>query len=323
MKKSIAVGVVALASIYSTFSWAESLVLRAGHSANLSEPYQKGLEKFAEVIERETNGEVTVEIFPNNQLGNEREMIEGLLLGTLDIAVPTNGVLTNFVSELSIFDLPFLFDDRQHMYRVMDGEVGERLAGSMQDNGFKLLGFYEAGVRHIVTQEPVNSIEDLERQSIRTMQIPAHVASFNAFGANASPLAYSELYAALESGVVDGAEAAFTNYQAQRFYEVAPYLAEVSWTTLVADLIMSEERFQSLPEDVQQAVMIAGKESAQYERQVYAEMDARIREELLSAGVEFTQPEIEPFRERSQTVYSEFVDTDQKQELLNVIEQLR
>ena len=123
--------------------------------------------------------------------------------------------------------------------------------------------------------------------------------------------------------MVDGAEAAFTNYQAQRFYEVAPYLAEVSWTTLVADLIMSEERFQSLPEDVQQAVMIAGKESAQYERQVYAEMDARIREELLSAGVEFTQPEIEPFRERSQTVYSEFVDTDQKQELLNVIEQLR
>ena len=86
---------------------------------------------------------------------------------------------------------------------------------------------------------------------------------------------------------------------------------------------MSEERFQSLPEDVQQAVMIAGKESAQYERQVYAEMDARIREELLSAGVEFTQPEIEPFRERSQAVYSEFVDTDQKQELLDVIEQLR
>ncbi|BBI53814.1 hypothetical protein HORIV_62350 [Vreelandella olivaria] len=228
MKKSIAVGIIALTSIYSTSSWAESLVLRAGHSANLSEPYQKGLEKFAEVVERETNGEVTVQIFPNNQLGNEREMIEGLLLGTLDIAVPTNGVLTNFVSELSIFDLPFLFDDRQHMYRVMDGEVGERLAGSMQDNGFKLLGFYEAGVRHIVTQEPVNSIEDLERQSIRTMQIPAHVASFNAFGANASPLAYSELYAALESGVVDGAEAAFTNYQAQRFYEVAPYLAEVS-----------------------------------------------------------------------------------------------
>lgn len=145
MKKSIAVGIIALTSIYSTSSWAESLVLRAGHSANLSEPYQKGLEKFAEVVERETNGEVTVQIFPNNQLGNEREMIEGLLLGTLDIAVPTNGVLTNFVSELSIFDLPFLFDDRQHMYRVMDGEVGERLAGSMQDNGFKLLAFTRRG----------------------------------------------------------------------------------------------------------------------------------------------------------------------------------
>ncbi|WP_447555112.1 TRAP transporter substrate-binding protein [Vreelandella sp. EE22] len=323
MKKSIAVGITIFSAVCSTFSWADNLVLRAGHSANLSEPYQKGLEKFAEVVERETNGEVTIQIFPNNQLGNEREMIEGVLLGTLDITVPTNGVLTNFVPELSLFDLPFLFEDRQHMYRVLEGEVGERLADSMQENGFQLLGFYEAGIRHIVTKEPVNSIEDLERQSIRTMQIPAHVAAFNEFGANAAPLAYSELYAALESGVVDGAEAAFTNYQAQRFYEVAPYLAEVSWTTLVADLIMSEERFLSLPDNVQQALIVAGKESAEYERQVYAEMDARIREELLSAGVEFTQPDLEPFRERAQVVYSEFVDTDQKQELLDAIEQLR
>ncbi|MFI0473756.1 TRAP transporter substrate-binding protein [Halomonas sp. HMF6819] len=323
MKNSIAFGIALFTVTCSTLSWAETLTLTAGHSANLSEPYQKGLEKFAEVVERETNGDVTVQIFPNNQLGNEREMIEGVLMNTLDIAVPTNGVLTNFVSELSLFDLPFLFDDRQHMYEVLDGEVGNRLASSMQENGFRLLGFYEAGVRHIVTQAPVNSIEDLDRQSIRTMQIPAHVAAFNEFGANATPLAYSELYAALESGVVDGAEAAFTNYQAQRFYEVAPYLAEVSWTTLVADLVMSEQRFQSLPENVQQALLVAGQESAEYERQVYADMDARIREELLSAGVEFTQPDLAPFRERSQAVYDEFVDTDQKQELLDEIEQLR
>lgn len=321
MKKSIAVAMAVFTATCSAASWADTLVLRAGHSANLSEPYQKGLEKFAEVVERETNGDVTVQIFPNNQLGNEREMIEGVLLGTLDITVPTNGVLTNFVSELSIFDLPFLFDDRDHMYRVLDGEVGERLASTMQDNGFRLLGFYEAGIRHIVTQEPINSIADLDRQSIRTMQIPAHVAAFNEFGANATPLAYSELYAALEAGVVDGAEAAFTNYQAQRFYEVAPYLAEVSWTTLVADLIMSEQRFQSLPENVQQALVIAGQESADYERQVYAEMDTRIREELLSAGVEFTQPDLAPFRERAQAVYSKYVDTDQKQTLLDMIQQ--
>lgn len=323
MKKSLAVAIATLTTVCSALSWADTLTLRAGHSANLSEPYQKGLEKFAEVVERETNGEVTVRIFPNNQLGNEREMIEGVLMGTLDITVPTNGVLTNFVSELSIFDLPFLFDDRFHMYRVLDGKVGERLADTMQNNGFRLLGFYEAGIRHIVTKEPVESLEDLDRQSIRTMQIPAHVAAFNEFGANATPLAYSELYAALESGVVDGAEAAYTNYQAQRFYEVAPYLAEVSWTTLVADLIMSEQRFQSLPENVQQALLVAGQESAEYERQVYAEMDERIRGELLEAGVEFTQPDLEPFRERAQAVYGEHVDTDQKQALLDEIQQLR
>jgi tripartite ATP-independent transporter DctP family solute receptor len=323
MKNRILTGCLVLATFISGAAVAETLILRAGHSANLSEPYQKGLERFAEVVAEETDGQVRVEIFPNNQLGDEKEMIEGLTLGTLDITVPTNGVLTNFIDELSIFDLPFLFDDRAHMYRVMDGEVGDKLAESMQDRGFRLLGFYEAGIRHIISKDPIYSIEDLQNDKIRTMQIPAHVASFNAFGANATPLAYSELYSALQSGVVDGAEAAYTNYQSKRFYEVAPFLAEVSWTALVADLVMSESRFQSLPENVQQALLKAGRESAQYEREIYAASDAALRTEVIAEGVTVTKPDIEPFRQSAQPVYERFADTDTKQDLLKMIEQAR
>lgn len=317
---STAIIVAATVLTFSVAS-ANTITLRAGHSANASEPYHLGLQRFAEIMDEETNGEVRVEIFPNSQLGSEREMIEGLYLGTIDITVPTNGVVTNFVEDLDIFDLPFLFNDRAHMYRAIDGSVGKELSQAMQKKGIRLLGFYEAGIRHIVTDYPVNSIEDIQDRSIRTMQIPAHVASFNAFGADATPLAYNELYSALEAGVVDGAEAAYTNYKSQRFYEVAPYLAEVSWTALVADLIMSEEQFQSFPKHIQDALLKAGHESAQYERQLYAESDARLKKEVIEQGATITEPDIEPFRAAAQSVYDEFADTEEKQHLLQLINQ--
>lgn len=323
MKKLITLCAAATALVGVASVQAETITLRAGHSANSTEPYHKGLERFAEIVAERTDGRVEVEIFPNNQLGDEKEMIEGLMLGTLDVAVPSNGVLTNFVPELAIFDLPFLFDDREHMYRVMDGEVGDTLAEAMKDKGFRLLGFYEAGIRHIVTKEPLASIDDLQGDKIRTMGVPAHVSSFNAFGANATPLPYSELYSALQSGVVDGAEAAFTNYYSKRFYEVAPHLAEVSWTALVADLVMSEERFQSLPEDIQEVLLEAGRESAKYERQVYAESDAALREKLEAEGVTITRPDVAPFRERAQAVYEEFAESEAQQRLLEMIAEAR
>jgi tripartite ATP-independent transporter DctP family solute receptor len=261
----------------STLAGAETIVLKAGHSANPDEPYHVGLQALADRVKELSNGQVEIQIFPNNQLGNEKEMIEGLLLGTLDMTVPSNGVVTNFVPELGIFDLPFLFRDREHMYKVMDGPVGEELGQALEAKGFKLLAFYEAGIRHIMTtKKPIDSYDDLAGMKIRTMQVPAHVASFNAFGANATPLAYGELYGALQSGVVDGAEAANTNYNSKKFYEVAPYWATVAWTALVADLIMSKEKFDSLPADVQQILQQAALESAAIERKTYAESDASL-----------------------------------------------
>lgn len=287
-----------LAAIVSTFSISNAysaITLKAGHSASESEPYHIGLLAFAEAVKEKTNGEIEVEIYPNNQLGTEKEMIEGVSFGTLDIAVPTNGVLTNFVPELAVLDLPFLFKDRNHLYTAMDGEAGAKLTESMEKNGFVKLAFYEAGIRHIMTTDkPINSIEDLSGLKIRTMPIPAHISSFNEFGANASPLAYAELYGALEAGVVDGAEAANTNYYAKNFYEVAPYWAQVSWTTLVADLIMSKQKFASLSPEHQKAIMEAAAESASIERKAYSDMDESLLTNIKAAGVTVTYPDAAP-----------------------------
>ena len=299
---------------------AEPIVLKAGHSANVNEPYHIGFLAFAEAVKAKTGGRVVVEVFPNNVLGNELEMIEGLLLGNLDITTPSNGVLTNFVPPLRVFDLPYLFNDRAHMYRVVDGPVGEAMKAEMSKKGFRLLAFYEAGIRHIMTtKKPINSLADLNNLKIRTMEIPGHVASFNAFSAKATPLAYGELYSAMQSGVVDGAEAANSNYYAKQFYRVAPYWAQVGWTMLVSDMIMSEEKFNSLAPDLQKAIMEAAHESAVVERKAYADSDDVLMDQLKAEGVKVTYPDLAPFRTAAEKAYAKVINDDASKKLLEMI----
>jgi len=297
------------------------IILKAAHTANPDEPYHKGMLELKRVVEKESNGEVEIQIFPNGQLGSEKETIEGLKLGTVDITSVSNGNLTNFVPELGIFDLPFLFRDRPHMYKAMDGSPGKKLSKAMSKKGFRLLGFYEAGIRHIMTtKKPINNIDDLKGLKIRTMGVKAHVASFNAFGAKATPMAYGELYGAMQQGVVDGAEAANTNYNSKKFYEVAPYWAQIGWTALVADLIMSEKAFKSLPKNVQKALLKGGLASATAERKAYSDSDNSLMGSLKAKGVKVTKPDPKPFVAASKAVYDEFVKTSTSKSILKSIQ---
>jgi tripartite ATP-independent transporter DctP family solute receptor len=298
----------------------DKIILKAGHSANANEPYHLGLLEMARIVKEESNGRVEIQIYPAMQLGSEKAMIEGLLLGTMDIVVPSNLSVTNFVPQLVILDLPFLFRDRNHMYSVMDGDIGQEFKKSLKNRGFHSLGFYEAGVRHIMTSnKPINAYEDLKGLKIRTVPTPAHIASFNAFGANAVGVDYGELYGGLQTGLIDGAEAANTNYNLQKFYEVAPYWAQVGWAILVADPMMSEKRFHSLPPDIQDILTKAGHQSAIFERQAYADSDNSLLPVLQSKGVQVTYPDTAPFREASKKVYDEFITTDEDRALLNAI----
>ena len=298
----------------------DKIILKAGHSANANEPYHLGLLEMARIVKEESNGRVEIQIYPAMQLGSEKAMIEGLLLGTMDIVVPSNLSVTNFVPQLVILDLPFLFRDRNHMYSVMDGDIGQEFKKSLKDRGFHSLGFYEAGVRHIMTSnKPINTYEDLKGLKIRTVPTPAHIASFNAFGANAVGVDYGELYGGLQTGLIDGAEAANTNYNLKKFYEVAPYWAQVGWAILVADPIMSEKKFHSLPPDIQDILTKAGHQSAIFERQAYADSDNSLLSVLQRKGVKVTYPDTAPFREASKKVYDEFITTDKDRALLNTI----
>lgn len=320
-RRAVLAGAALMAAMAAVPAMAQqSFTLKASHSAATNEPYQVGMEDLARRLQEATGGRVKVNIFPSNQLGNEREVTEGLQLGLVDISSPANSVLTNFVPDLMALDMPFLFRDAEHAERMLDGPLTDAAAEVLAKKGYVLLGLYTAGTRHIMSKRPINSLADLKGQKIRVMQNPAHIETFKLLGANPTPLAYGELYGALQSGVVDGAEAANTNYHAQKFYEVSPNWSLVSWNVLVSPLIMSAKKFNSMPADIQKALMEAGRASAKVERAEYLRSDKERFEALKAAKVNVTQPDLAEFRTAVSGVYDKFIKTEAQKQLITVIQ---
>ncbi|MBL3570173.1 C4-dicarboxylate transporter [Rhodovulum sulfidophilum] len=302
-------------------AFAQDITLKASHNANAEEPYGVGMRKMAEILEDKTGGKATIQVFDNAQLGDEMESIQGTQMGTVDIAVTSNEALANFVPDLTVFSLPFLFKDAEQMDRALsDPAVIAKAQDILGEKGFHLITFFSAGTRHIMTKTPIETMDDLAGLKIRTMQNPAHVDTFKAFGANPTPLAYTELYGALETGVVDGAEAANTNYYAKKFYEVSPDWAVIGWLELVAPVIMGEAEYRKLPEDVQAALDAAGKDAGQFQRQTYRDSDNARFKDLEAVGVTITHPDDSAFRAAAAPIQAEYVTTDAQKELFELLQ---
>ena len=176
-----------------------------------------------------------------------------------------------------------------------------------------------SGPRHIMSRMPVESMDDLAGRKIRTVQNPVHVATFNAFGANATAIAYPEVYSSLQTGVVDGADAANTNYYTQKFYEVAPHWAQVSWLFYTNPIVISEAKFQSLTDDQQAALLEAGRKAGAAQQADWQASDAELLGTLEGEGVIVTRPDTAPFREASRSVYDEFLTDETQQRMLKMI----
>ena len=310
----------ALVILVSGMAMAADLTFRAGHSSTPGEPYDEGLKHMKAGLEKLTNGKATMQIFPNSQIGNEPDMIKGVLTGTLDITVPSNAPLTAFVEELKIFDMPFLFRDQRHMNRVLRGPARDEIAKAVAAKNLQLLGVYGVGTRHIMTKKAVASIDDLKGMKIRTMQSQYHLDAFRAFGANPTAVNYSELYGSLQTGVVDGAEAANTNYYSMKFYEQAPNWAMVGWLILTAPLIMQKQKFEALPKDIQTALMQSGEESAIFEQDLYNKTDDAFFDELKKKGIKVTQPDLKPFLAASKQVHEKHLTTETDKRILKLIQ---
>jgi tripartite ATP-independent transporter DctP family solute receptor len=281
-------------------------ILKAALSQNPSEPQVRAVELFADLVEEGTAGRIRVQVYPNNQLGNQRDVVEGLQMGSIELANIAS-VMASFVPEVNLFELPFLFDGPEHFDRVLDSSIGQSLAPAFEGRGLKLLGYFDAGERHVMTTGgPVEAFDDLEGLKIRTMENRLHLAAFKAFGANPLPMAYGELYTALEQGVIDGAEAADPNYFAKRFYEPAPFWARVGWIRLIEYVVMSRSFYDRLPAGDQEVIDRAARAMILQQRSWYrAEADSALGR-LQEMGVRITDPDREPFRAAARTLYGEW-----------------
>ncbi|EPX85659.1 TRAP transporter substrate-binding protein [Salipiger mucosus] len=306
------------AALVAAPAFAADYTFQVAHTNAADEVQDMGLQKMKTLLEEKTDGAATIEIFPGGQLGDEAQIIESVMLGSLDVAMTSNSMLSNYVEDFLVFDMPFLFPSIPALGEKVDANF-DMMQASANEAGFELLGVFSSGIRHMMTSEPIESIEDLEGMKIRTMQNPVHVEAFRAYGANPTPMSYSELYGALQSGVVDGAEGASTGYDGMKFYEVAPSFALVGWLNMTAPVSMQKAAFDALPEEIQTALLEAGQEAASWQRQYVVDQEQPLLDSFEEMGVTITRPDTEPFIEASRPLYETQLTTEGQKALYEAL----
>ncbi len=294
---------------------------KLGHAGPSTHPYQAGALKFAELVKEATHGKIIIDVFPASQLGNERDLIEGLQLGTVDFTITTTGTISSFQPEFGVTDLPFLFRDLDHAYKVLDGDVGDELYKKIEGIGIKGLSWFENGFRHVSnSKRPINSVDDIKGLKIRTMENPIHVAFFRQLGADPTPMAWGEVFSALEQGVVDGQENPVAVLTSAKLYEVQKYYALTGHVYSAVPLMVRLDLFNSFSKEEQTAIMNAALEASKYERKLLAEQEVNGLVELKAKGMLISEPDRSKFQAAVQPVYEKFSKSIGKDLINQVIE---
>jgi tripartite ATP-independent transporter DctP family solute receptor len=282
--------------------------LRLAHVVNSDDTYHIAATRFQEIVSEQSDGAITVEIFPNASLGDERTLLEGMQIGTVDMAVITNGPVANFVDEFSVFELPFLFPSSEAAYSVLDGEIGQEILDKLENVNLKGLAFAERGFRNITnSKNAINAPEDLEGLTLRVIENEVYVDTFRELGANAVPMAWTEALTALQQGTIDGQENPINAIYAFDLAETQNYLTMTRHIYAPALFIMGLPKWNTLPEAVQTIVFEASHEASNYAREQNTEMETEQLEALREAGMVINDtPDMEAFQAAVAPVYEKY-----------------
>jgi len=309
MKKfvSMLLAVVFLFTMAGAAVSAPKYVLNLGDVLAETHPHSQAYYWFADRVKELTNGAVQINVFVNSALGNQADLIEGLGLGTVQIAKSMTTGLSVYVPEIQIFDLPYMFQSREHFFRVLDGDIGEYYAKEVLGQQDMVgISYFYAGARSIYTNRLVTSLDDVRGMKLRVPLSPIFVSLCSAFGAAGTPMPVGELYTALQTGVVDGAENAAIFYFQQRHYEAAPFFAMTEHMMTPDIVVMNKTFLESMTPQYRDALLQAAREMTLHVRELwFAQEDAAI-EALLAAGVTFTEVDKAPFIAAAQTVWDDY-----------------
>jgi TRAP-type transport system periplasmic protein len=252
-----------------------------------SHTYNQAAARFAELVKERSNGRIQATVYPDVQLGKgERELLEAVQQGTIDIYVGSTGPISGFNPNIGILDLPFLFNDYGHVDKVLDGPIGQKLLDDLEKAQFKALAFWENGFRNLTnSRRAVRVPADARGLKIRTMENRMHMAAWEAVGANPVPMAWGEVYMALQQGTIDGQENPIAVIHSAKIYEVQKYLSMTQHVYSPAVLIVSLKKWQSMPRQDQEMLLKTAREVALYERQLGRDMEEKQIAELSDRGM--------------------------------------
>ncbi|WP_043829364.1 TRAP transporter substrate-binding protein [Muricoccus aerilatus] len=282
--------------------------LRIGSALDPQHPILVGARRMAEVAEAESGGRLKINLFPSSQLGAQREMWQNVQAGVLDGIIDASASMVTFVPQFGVLDLPYLVADEAAAFRLLDGPVvEEELVRRAAASGLRVVNFWEVTFRNIYTRsKAVNAVADLRGMKIRVIPNPSFIALFRGLGAAPTPMAFGEVYTALQQGVLDGAENDNVTFLTSRHLEVARNLAITNHMMLVNTFVMSERNWTRLPEDLKAVMRKASLEGRRAVAEDRRAKDSGAMEAIRAAGVNVTQPDLAPFREAGRKTYDQF-----------------
>ncbi len=297
-------------------------VIKLAHVLDPSHPVHKGMVFMADKVKEKSGGKMQVDIYPSGQLGQERDLIELLQIGSLAMTKVSTAPLEAFVPEMKIFGIPYVFRDDEHRWKVLNSEIGKQLLLSGEKFFLRGMCYYDAGSRSFYTKEvPINSPADLKGLKIRVMKSLTSFAMVQALGGSPTPIPWGELYTALQQGVVDGAENNPPSFYLSRHYEVCKYYSLDEHTSVPDILLMSTVVWQSLSPQEQQWLQEAVNESVEYQKILWKESSDEALREVQKADVKVLYPDKTPFRAAVQEMHASYKGTliyDLIQEIQNM-----
>lgn len=284
----------------------EKKVIRLGHGLDTSHSVHKAMLYMSQRLEEKSKGTMTIDIYPNQQLGSERESLELLQIGSLGMTKVSAATMENFSDEFKVLNLPYLFRNDEHRFKVLEGNIGENLLKSSQSKRLLGLTFYDSGTRNFYADRPIKSPADLKGLKLRVMPSQTAINTVEYLGGSPTPISWGELYTALQQGIVDGAENNLPSYYLNNHYDVCPYYTMDEHTAVPDELIISTIVWNKLNLEQQKWLKEAAEESSVYQKKLWQDSEQEALDGMKEAGVTIIHPDKEKFRELVKPMYDEF-----------------
>jgi len=312
LTQAFAVATALLLPMLAVPAGAQTMTLKLGHVLPGGDhPYQQGALKFAEIVQARTNGRIKIDIFPSGQLGGERDMVEGLKIGTVDFVIAASPVAGAVANDRKVFllDIPYVFKDYEALTRVLEGDIGGEMTKNWPKSGFRSVGYFIAGFHQLAnSKRPIVRPEDMKGLKIRAIQSKSSILMIEALGPTAVPMAFPEVYTGIQQGVVDGFANSLTTLYTAKYYEVAPYISITNHLVGMLNLVMAERVYQELSPADRKIIDEAGIEAARFQRNLYKEGDQKFLALLKEKAKVNTDVDVAAFQKHVEAYVPKFVD---------------